>query len=142
MAERVLANREAGVENRNPNVRDVNVTVEGTGLDCMIPVIPRADKADIKAGFKFAVLTEIKGKPTYEQMKEITRQMARNALTVKVSFGGGKHGLLALVIGDDEFLKETTKTCIVPDTQGAFPTIAANATEINKKKTISKFIWD
>ena len=142
MAARVLANRGAGDENRNPNVRDVNVTVEGTGLDCMIPVIPRADKSDIKAGFKFAVLTEIKGKPTYEQMKEITRQMARNALTVKVSFGGGKHGLLALVIGDDEFLKETTKTWIVPETQGAFPTIAANATEINKKKTISKFIRD
>ena len=73
MAEAVLANRRAGDENCNPNVHDVNVTVEGTGLDCMIPVIPGADKADIKACFKFAVLTEIKVKPTYEQMKEITR---------------------------------------------------------------------
>lgn len=66
--------------------------------------------------------------------------MARNALAVKVSFGGGKHGILALVIRDDKFLKETTKTWVVPDTQGAFPTIAANASEIEKKKAISKFI--
>ena len=120
MAARVLANRGAGDENRNPNVRDVNVTVEGMGLDCMIPVIPRADKSDIKAGFKFAVLTEIKGKPTYEQMKEITRQMARNALTVKVSFGGGKHRILALVIGDDEFLKETTRPGSSPTRKARF----------------------
>lgn len=33
----------------------------------MIPVIPKADKADIKAGFQFAVLTEIKGKRSYKK---------------------------------------------------------------------------
>ena len=50
--------------------------------------------------------------------------------------------MLALVIGDDEFLKETGKGWIAPVTQGAFPTIAANASTINKKKTIFKFIQD
>ena len=39
-------------------------------------------------------------------MKEVVRQLARNTLTVKVSFGGDKHGVLALVIGDDKFLKK------------------------------------
>ena len=48
--------------------------------------------------------------------------------------------MLALVIGDDEFPKETGKGWLVPDTQGAIPTIAANASAINKKKTIPKFI--
>ena len=131
-----------GSENANPNLRDVNVTVDGHGLDTMIPTIPKPNKEDIKAGFRFKILTAISGRPTYEKMKEIVRQLARNALTVKVSFGGGKHGVLALVIGDNEFLKETAKNWVLPATQGAFPTIVASSTAISKKKTISKFIQD
>ncbi len=50
--------------------------------------------------------------------------------------------MLALVIGNDEFLKETEHNWVVPETQGEFPTISANASAINKKKTISKFIQD
>ena len=38
-----------GDENANPNLRDVNVTVDGHGLDTMIPTIPRPNKEDIKA---------------------------------------------------------------------------------------------
>ena len=83
-----------GDKNRNPNLRDVNVTVEGQGLDVMIPTIPKPNKADIKAGFKIQVLTAIKGTPTYEKMKTIIHQLARNARTVKVSFGGGSTGCL------------------------------------------------
>ena len=120
----------------------MSVTFDGQGLDIMIPTIPRPNKEDIKAGFSFKVLTAIKGKPTYEKMKEIVRQLARNVLIVKVSFGGDKHGVLVLVIGDDDFLRETGKDWLVSITQGAFPTIAANAPAINKKKTISKFIQD
>ena len=73
----------------------MNVTNDGQGLDIMIPTIPRPNKEDIKAGFGFKVLTVIKGKPTYKKMKKIVRQLARNALAAKVSFGGGKHGVLA-----------------------------------------------
>ena len=50
--------------------------------------------------------------------------------------------MLALVVGDDEFFDETGKQWVVPETQGAFPTIAANASAISKKKIISKFIQD
>ena len=118
----------------------MNVTVDGHGLDIMIPMIPKPNKADIKAGFKFEVLTVLKGKPTYEKMKEIVRQLARNSLTVKVSFGGGKHGVLAVVLGHVDYLKETQEQWLVPHTDGAFPTIATDASAINKKKAISKFI--
>ena len=105
-----------GDENLNPNLRDANVTVNGQGLDIMIPTIPRPNKEDIKAGFIFKVLTIIKGKPTYEKVKEIVLKLSKNALTVKVSFGDDKHGVLALLIGDDEFLKETGKDRLVPIT--------------------------
>ena len=85
------AKRRGGNKNQNPPLRDVNVTVDGQGLDIMIPTILKPNKADITAGFKFKVLTVIKCKPTYKKTKEIVRKLARNALTVKVSFGGGKH---------------------------------------------------
>ena len=135
MAANLRGRSGGGSENANPNLRDVNVTVDGHGLDTMIPTIPRPNKEDIKAGFRFKILTAIAGRPTYEKMKEIVRQLARNALTVKVSFGGGKHGVLALVIGDDKFLKETQHEWLITATQGVFPNIAANASAINKKKT-------
>ena len=135
MAANLRARRGGGDTNQNPNLRDVNVTVDDHGLDIVIPTISRPNKADTMAGFKFQVLTVIKNKPTYEKMKEIASQLARNALTVKVSSGGSKHGVLALVIGDDKFLKETQHEWLITATQGVFPNIAANASAINKKKT-------
>ena len=50
--------------------------------------------------------------------------------------------MLALVIAQDEFFDETGKQWVVPETQGAFPTIAHNTSAINKKKTISTFIQE
>ena len=65
--------RGGGDENINPNLRDVNVIVDCQGLDIIIPTIPRLNKEDVKVGFRYKVLTVIKGKPTYEKMKEIAR---------------------------------------------------------------------
>ena len=48
--------------------------------------------------------------------------------------------MLALVLGDDAFFEETEKHWVVPATQGAFPVIPADASPIQKKKIISKFI--
>ena len=76
-------------ENADPNI---NVVVAGAGLDTYIPVIPDVKDANIIAKFKYKTLTKIKGKPTFESMKEVTRQLGRNALAVKVLFGGGKRG--------------------------------------------------
>ena len=98
-------------------------------------VIAKVNNTDIKAGFKFAVLAEIKGRSTFEKMKVVKGELAKNDLTAKVSFGGGKKGVLALVIGDSAFLKEAGQAWAVSASQGAFLTIAAN-----EKKAISKFI--
>ena len=91
-------------ENADPNI---NVVVAWAGLDTYIPVIPDANDANIIAKFKYKTLTKIKGKPTFESMKKITRQLGRNALAIKVSFGGGKGGCLGKVFAGDNFLEET-----------------------------------
>ena len=93
----------AGNENRDPNAVGAG---PDTLLDMFLPVIPKPDDTSIKKQFKFPILTPIEGEPTYGQMKEVKWQLAQNALTVNASFGGGKHGVLALVLGDTEFLDE------------------------------------
>ena len=102
----------AGVnENADPNI---NVVVAGAGLDTFIPVIPDAKDADIIAKFKYKTLTKIKGKPTFKSMKEITRQLGRNALAIKVSFGGGKRGCLGEVFPADKYLAKAGAAWEVP----------------------------
>ena len=125
----------------NPN-QNINVQLDGTALDTFIPKIPKADHAAIKEKFKYEVLTPLEGEPTYEQMKEVKRQLARNALTSKVAFGGGKHGCLPLVIGGALFTQETGKTWTLPDSQGSYPTFNANLSVADKKRAISQFIED
>ena len=65
------------------------------------PSNPDAIDAAIIAKFKYKTLTKIKGKPTFESMKEIARQLGRNALAIKVSFGGGKRESLGKVFQED-----------------------------------------
>lgn len=70
-------------ENQDPNV-SVNVW---HGIGYYDSLIPKANKIDTKTGFKFCTLTLIKRKPTYEPTKEAKRQLMRNTMAVKVSFG-------------------------------------------------------
>lgn len=96
----------------------------------------------IKAGFKYSTRMVIEDRPTYEKIKDVKRQLAWNALTINLSFGGGKHGVLAVGLEDAEFLAETGQDCNVQASQRAFQTLMANTLKINKKKTISGFIQD
>lgn len=72
-------------EKADPNI---NKFVAGVGLDTFILIIPNVKDANIIAKFKYKTLTNIKGKPIFESMKEIIRQLGRNVLAIKVSFGG------------------------------------------------------
>jgi hypothetical protein len=135
-------------ENANPNVGDprqvnpaaVNVTVAGAGLDMYIPTIPEVRESDIKSKFKVKVLTPIDGRPTYEKMRALTQELGRNALGIQVPFGGGKRGCLGLVYSQQKFQAEANHEWSVPESEGAYPNFAADATEDDKKKEISQFI--
>ena len=73
-----------GSQNINPNI-----TVRASGLDTYIPTIPKVNESDIKAKFKTDSITPIDGDPTFEKMQLAEQELARNALTTKVHFGGG-----------------------------------------------------
>ena len=140
MATSTRSNLARGANNANNPNPNINVQLDDAALDTFIPKIPMANNAAIKEKFKYQVLTPLEGEPTYEQMKEIRRQLARNALTSKVTFGGGKHGCLPLVIGGTLFTQETQQTWTLPSSQGSYPTFNANLSVADKKKAISNFI--
>ena len=58
-------------------------------MDTMAPIIPKADKTDIKTEFKYPTLKVIKRKSIYKKLNEAKRQLARNALALTFSFRGG-----------------------------------------------------
>ena len=122
------------------NPAPVNVTVAGAGLDTYIPTIPEVKQSDIKSKFKVQVLTPIEGRPTYEKMRTMILEMARNALAIQVPFGGGKRGCLGITYSGAKFLAEAGEAWTVPNSQGAYPTFATNATEDEKKRELSEFI--
>ena len=138
-----MVNENANVDNDNqenihPN--PVQVTVSGAGLDTYIPTIPEVRESDINTKFKVKRLTPIEGRPTYEKVELMEKELGRNALAIKVPFGGGKRGCLGTVYSDAKFLADAGTTWVVPDTEGAYPTFEANATESEKKKSIANFI--
>ena len=125
-------------ENQNPNI-----VVQSSGLDNYAPTIWRVNESDIKAKFPHQHLTPIEGEPAYDTVQNLEEELADNALTAKVRFGGGKKGSLGVVYKNAKFRIETGGTdWIVPAMQGAYPTLPANATDDKKKAIISEFIQD
>jgi hypothetical protein len=69
-------------------------------------------------------------------MKEITRQLSRNALAIKVLLKGSKRGYLGEVFPADKYLVDTGKEWHVPESEGAYPNFNIDATEQEKKREI------
>ena len=107
-----------------------------------IPTIPKVNESDIKAKFKTDAITPIDGEPTFEKMQLAEQELARNALTAKVHFGGGQRGCLGEVYTNAKYFTEAGVNWTVPVSQGAYPTFAAYATNDEKKLAISEFIRD
>ena len=67
-------------------------------------------------------------------MKAMKRELIQNTLTVKVTFGEGKHGVLTLVLGDQVFQIEDAQPWDVPNSQRSFLTLDTRS--LTEKKTI------
>ena len=98
----------AGNQNQNPNIPinlqpNVNVKVDGAGLDTFVPVIPEVRAEDIKELFKVKYLTNLRGEPSFDWIEMIEPELARNALAVKYSFADGERGRLGTVYSNANF---------------------------------------
>ena len=73
-------------------------------------------------------------------MQLCERELGRNALAIRVPFGGGQRGCLGLVYSDAKYIDEAGEPWAVPASEGAYPTFLPHATTEEKKKAISEFI--
>ena len=85
-------------------------------------------------------ITPIDGNPTFEKMQLEEQELARNALTAKVHFGGGTRGYLGVVYTPTKYFTETGIHWTVSTNQGAYPTFPTKTTDDEKKLAISEFI--
>ena len=70
----------------------------------------------------------------------VCKEICRNALSIKLSLGGGKRRHKGLVTNPEIYRIDTGKDWVVPATGGVYPTFRANTTENAKKLTIAEFI--
>ena len=68
-----------------------------SAMDTYVPIIPDPNPDDIDCRFKNPTLTRIEDKPDYEQMCTIWKELFRNAIVIKSTFRGRKHGHLGSV---------------------------------------------
>ena len=109
--------------NLQPNVNvepNVSVKVDGTGLDMFVPVISEIYREDVKELFKVKYLTKFEGGPTYDWMETAEKELGRNALAVKFSFGGGNLGCLGTVYKNTRIKAKPGHDWIMPLSQGGF----------------------
>ena len=97
-------NNAAAMDNENQNP---NIVVRASALDSYVPTIRRVNESDIKAKFPHQHLTPIEGQPTYDTVQNLEEELADNALTAKVRFGGGKKGSLGVVYENAKFRIES-----------------------------------
>ena len=102
--------RKYGPTERNINLNipinlqpNSNVKVNGAGIDTFVPVIPEVRTEDIKELFRVKYLTKLDGEPTHDWLEKVERELGRNSLAVKCSFGGGKLGCLGTIYNNTRF---------------------------------------
>ena len=61
-------------------------------MDTYVPSIPDINPNDVKLRFPYQQLTKIEGEPEYKQMCVVHKEIYRNDLSIKLSFGEGKRG--------------------------------------------------
>ena len=61
-------------------------------MDTYVPSIPDINIDDVKLRFPSPYLTKFEGDPEYEQMCVVREELYCNALSIKLSFVGGKRG--------------------------------------------------
>ena len=66
-------------------------------MDTYMPIIPNPKPDDIEQRFKHPTLSTIENEPDYKQMWVVREELFRNAIAIKSTFGGKRHGYLVSV---------------------------------------------
>ena len=100
-------------------------------------IIPDLNPDDTDRRFKHPTLTKIEDEPNYDQMCIVREELFRNAIAIKSTFGGRKHGHLGSVQQPAVYQTEAGQAWTIPASGGMYPTFPAGATDAKKKTEVA-----
>jgi hypothetical protein len=89
--------------------------------------------------FPHKTIPKVYGEPTFKSIYDTHALLKQNASSVPSSLAGGNHGLLALIIDNEEYNDLTDQVWIEPDHPGAPPVIAPATTAVQMKNITSTY---
>ena len=92
--------------------------------------------APAKFSFPFEALTPIVGKPTNTSLQLLQRQLFTNARAVTSPRGGGRHGHMAMLLTEADYVARTGVAFLIPEHPGPAPIPPANATAAQIAETL------
>ena len=129
-----------GPPGTNPATTPEPAPIYASAMDIYVPIIPDPKPDNIEQRFKHPTLTTIKKEPDYEQMCIIHKELFRNAIAIKSTFGGKKHGHLGSVQRPAVYHTEADQAWTIPTSGNMYPTSSVRATDKEKKREVADFI--
>ena len=80
-------------------------------------------------GFPYSTIEKVQGAPTCQSIKNIEKQLVKNASSYPTELGGGNHGHLGLVLSPEKHLLVTGHDFHPHTNPGSLPTFPANPTQ-------------
>ena len=109
-------------------------------MDTVVPTIPDVTANNIERKMPYPTLTKCEDAPTYSTMSTIRKEMFRKSISVKSTFGGGKHGHYDSPQKSAAYLIEAGESWTVLKTGGVYPTFASGMTNKEKKREVAAFV--
>ena len=109
-------------------------------MDTYVPIIPDPKPDDTERCFKHPTLSTIENEPDYEQMCVVCEELFRNAIAIKSTLGGKRHGPLGSVQRPAVYHMEAGQAWKVPTSGGMYPTFSDGETDNENKREVAEFI--
>ena len=106
-------------------------------MDTYMPIIPELKPDKIEQRFKHPTLTTIENKTDYEHRCVVPKELFCNAITIKSTFGGKKHGHLRSVQRPAVYHTEARQAWKIPTSGGMYPAFSVGATGEEKKREVA-----
>ena len=96
----------------------------------------------MKAGFTYPTIESQPGLPLYQSIHATHTKLKENTPSVQTNLGGGRHGLLGLVLKDTTYTTVSGNPFMKPTNPGILPTIPANATGPQISELVRQYTQD
>ena len=80
-------------------------------------------------GFPYSSISKVEGEPTYQSIKEVEKQLIKNASSYSTELGGGSHGYLGLILAPAKYQLVTGHEFEPHPNPGSIPTFPEHPTQ-------------